>query len=55
MLALAIPVIIAELGWMTMGIVDTIMVRRLGPAAIGAVGTGSDLHGVDGPRHGTPR
>jgi MATE family multidrug resistance protein len=43
MLSLAIPVIIAELGWITMGIVDTVMVRRLGPAAIGAVGTGSTI------------
>ena len=43
MLSLAIPVIVAELGWITMGIVDTIMVRRLGPAAIGAVGTGSTI------------
>src|SRR6187399_3176420 len=43
MLSLAIPVIVAELGWITMGIVDTIMVRHLGPAAIGAVGTGSTL------------
>src|SRR5215467_2638261 len=43
MLALAIPVILAELGWITMGIVDTVMVRRLGPSAIGAVGTGSTI------------
>jgi MATE family, multidrug efflux pump len=43
MLRLAIPVIIAELGWITMGIVDTIMVGPLGPAAIGAVGTGSTI------------
>jgi multidrug resistance protein, MATE family len=43
MLRLAWPVILAELGWITMGIVDTIVVRRLGPAAIGAVGTGSTI------------
>jgi MATE family multidrug resistance protein len=43
MLRLAIPVILAELGWITMGIVDTVMVRSLGPAAIGAVGTGSTI------------
>jgi len=43
MLNLAVPVIIAELGWITMGIVDTIAVGPLGPAAIGAVGTGSTL------------
>ena len=44
MLRLALPVIAAEMGWMSMGIVDTIMVRPLGPAAIGAVGTGSILY-----------
>jgi MATE family multidrug resistance protein len=41
MFDLAAPVVIAELGWMTMGIVDTLMVGRLGPEAIGAVGMGS--------------
>jgi len=43
MLALALPVILSELGWIMMGIVDTIMVGPLGPAAIGAVGTGSTI------------
>src|SRR5919112_4204800 len=43
MLTLAGPVVIAELGWVTMGIVDTLMVGRLGPEAIGAVGLGSSL------------
>ena len=43
MLALALPVIIAEIAWITMGIVDTIIVGPLGPAALGAVGTGSTL------------
>lgn len=43
MLALAWPVILAEMGWVLMGIVDTIIVGPLGPAAIGAVGTGSTL------------
>src|SRR3954462_15824073 len=43
MLTLAAPVIIAELGWVTMGIVDTLMVGRLGPEAIGAAGLGSSL------------
>src|SRR5581483_1952383 len=43
MLQLAWPVVLAELGWITMGIVDTIIVRGLGPAAIGAVGTGSTI------------
>src|SRR6201993_784490 len=41
LLALAIPVILSELGWVAMGIVDTIMVGRLGPEAIGAVGISS--------------
>src|SRR5688500_7283201 len=43
MLRLAIPVVAAEIGWIMMGIVDTIMVGPLGPAAIGAVGVGSTL------------
>ena len=38
---LAGPVILAEIGWMSMGIVDTIMVGPLGPAAIGASGMAS--------------
>jgi MATE family multidrug resistance protein len=47
----------AELGWMTMGLVDTLMVGRIGPEAIGAVGIGSSLFmGVcifrDGPAAG---
>lgn len=43
MLRLAWPVILAEIGWIMMGIVDTMIVRDLGPAAIGAVGTGSTV------------
>jgi multidrug resistance protein, MATE family len=43
MLTLATPVVMAELGWVTMGIVDTIMVGGLGPDAIGAVGLSSML------------
>jgi MATE family multidrug resistance protein len=43
MLALAAPVILAELGWILMGIIDTVMVSPLGPAALGAVGTGSTV------------
>jgi MATE family multidrug resistance protein len=43
MLALAGPVVLAEIGWVTMGIVDTIVVGPIGPAAIGAVGIGSIL------------
>jgi MATE family multidrug resistance protein len=43
MLRLALPLIIAEIGWMLMGIVDTIMVGRLPDSAqaIGAVSLGS--------------
>ena len=41
MLALATPVVLAELGWVTMGIVDVLMVGRLSAEAIGAVGIGS--------------
>src|SRR6187397_2045640 len=44
MLRLALPVIAAEIGWVSMGLVDTLMVGPLGPAAIGAVGTGSILY-----------
>jgi multidrug resistance protein, MATE family len=43
MFALALPVVLAELGWMAMGVVDTLMVGRLSPEAIGAVGIGSSL------------
>jgi MATE family multidrug resistance protein len=42
MLTLAGPVVAAELGWMAMGIVDTLMVGRLGPEAIGGAGIGSN-------------
>jgi MATE family multidrug resistance protein len=41
LLRLALPVVIAELGWMAMGVADTIMVGRLGPEAIGAVALGN--------------
>jgi MATE family multidrug resistance protein len=44
MLRLALPVIAADLGWISMGLVDTLMVGPLGPAAIGAVGNGSILY-----------
>ncbi len=40
-LHLAVPVVLAELGWMSMTTVDTIMIGRLGPSAIGAIGIGS--------------
>jgi MATE family multidrug resistance protein len=43
---LALPLIIAEVGWMSMGIVDTIMVGRLSDSAvaIGATGLGQSLY-----------
>jgi MATE family multidrug resistance protein len=44
MVALAIPVVLSELGWTAQGIVDTIMVGRLGPAAIGAVALGNAVY-----------
>ena len=43
MFMLAAPVVVAELGWMSMGLVDTLMVGRLSPEAIGAVGIGSSI------------
>jgi multidrug resistance protein, MATE family len=43
MLKLAGPVVLAEVGWVTMGLVDTVIVGPLGPEAIGAVGIGSIL------------
>jgi multidrug resistance protein, MATE family len=41
MLRLAAPLAAAELAWMAMGVVDTIMLGPLGPAAIGAGSLGS--------------
>lgn len=43
MIRLALPVIAAELGWMSMGVVDTVMVGPLGAAALGGTGIGSVL------------
>jgi MATE family multidrug resistance protein len=43
LLGLAGPVVLAEIGWMSMGLVDTIMVGTLGPAAIAATGLGSGV------------
>lgn len=45
---LALPLIIAEVGWMSMGVVDTIMVGRLpnSAVAIGATGLGQGLYNV---------
>jgi multidrug resistance protein, MATE family len=43
MFHLAVPVVFSELGWMTMAIVDTVMVSGLGAAAIGVVGLGGAI------------
>jgi MATE family multidrug resistance protein len=43
-LRIAVPVVLAELGWMAMGVVDTVMVGPLGPQAISAVGVGTSMH-----------
>ena len=42
-LRLAWPVIVAELGWVAMGLLDVLMVGPLGPEAIGATGLGNAL------------
>src|SRR6201987_2717335 len=44
-LRLALPLVLAEVGWMTMGIVDTMMVGRLpnSATAMGAVSLGSSI------------
>ena len=41
MLKLAAPLALAELGWMTMGIVDSIMCGRISPGALGAGSLGN--------------
>ena len=43
LLRLAVPVICAELGWMSMGVVDTMLVGRVSAVAIGAVSIGSTI------------
>ncbi len=43
MLRLAGPVVLTELGWMAMGLVDTMMVGRVSAAALGGVGIGSAI------------
>jgi MATE family multidrug resistance protein len=47
-LRLALPLIFAEIGWMSMGVVDTIMVGRMPDSAIaiGATGLGQSLYHV---------
>jgi MATE family multidrug resistance protein len=44
MLRIAFPVVMADLGWMAMGVVDTVMVGPLGPEAISAAGVGTSMH-----------
>ncbi len=46
LLTLAGPVIVSELGWMAMGLVDTAMVGRVGAEAIGAVSIGAHAYFV---------
>ncbi len=43
LLRLSGPVVAAELGWMAMGLVDTLMVGRLGATALGGVSIGGSL------------
>ncbi|HET6177463.1 MAG TPA: MATE family efflux transporter [Candidatus Sulfotelmatobacter sp.] len=49
-LRLALPLVLAEIGWMSMGVVDTIMVGRLpnSAVAIGATGLGQSLYHIVG-------
>src|SRR5579862_9730888 len=44
MITLAVPVVLSELGWVAQGVVDNIMVGRLGPVAIGAVALGNAVY-----------
>ena len=43
MFALAAPLVLSELGWMAMGIVDTMFVGRVSAEAIGAVSLGTSI------------
>ena len=43
MLGMALPLALAEPGWMAMGVVDTIMAGRLGAAALGASSLGGNV------------
>ncbi len=43
MLALAAPLMLSELGWMAMGIEDTMFVGRIGAEAIGAISIGTTV------------
>src|SRR5262245_30330615 len=44
MLRLAVPLAGAEIAWMAMGVVDTIMAGPLGAAAIGAASLGGSIY-----------
>ncbi len=46
MVSLAGPVVLAQLSQMSMGFIDTVMVGRLGPEQLGAVGIGSAFYFV---------
>jgi MATE family multidrug resistance protein len=48
MLALALPVVLGELAWMGMGMLDTAMVGRVSPEALGALGIGRALFMLTG-------
>jgi multidrug resistance protein, MATE family len=48
LLAIAGPIVLVQVGMMTMGVVDTIMVGRVSPAAIAAVALGNTLFMVVG-------
>ena len=41
MVRLALPLVFAEIGWMAMGVEDTMFVGRVSAQAIGAVGLGT--------------
>src|SRR5579883_2486056 len=43
MIHLAAPLVLAELGWMAMGVVDTMVVGRLSAESIGAVSLGTTM------------
>jgi len=44
MLRLALPLVLAELGWMAMGVIDTVMAGHAGRAMLGAVALGHGLY-----------
>ena len=46
MLQLAAPIVLGEIGWMAMGVVDTMMTGRLSKEAMGAAGVGSSIYHV---------